>query len=262
VSPLILTYHAVESGHAPLCIEPVLFAAHVDVIAESGVRVMTIRELGAALASGALETDAVAITFDDGFVSVVETAAPLLEARGLAATLFCVAGHLGGTNDWPSALKGDYRSRLAGVLTLRELAANGFEIGSHGTDHTPLAGASEAVLRRELVDSRSFLEETLETPVSSYAYPYGALPGPPGRRLVEGTYDAACTTSLRRVSKGSELCALPRIDAHYIRRPDQLKRALEGRLGGYFRARGLIARARRTMAKDYTAERRHQGLAG
>lgn len=248
---LILTYHAVEIGRAPLCVDPELFEAHADVISESGVRSLTIRELASELRSGELEGMSVAITFDDGFASVAEAAAPMLSARGLTATLFCVAGHLGRTNDWPSAHDGSYRSRLASASALGELAARGFEIGSHGLEHAPLAGAPDPTLARETADSRRALESLVGAPVTSYAYPYGALPGTPGRRHVEATYAAACTTRLRRVSRATDPHLLPRIDAHYLRRPELLQRALEGRLGGYFRARDLTARARRTIAKDY-----------
>lgn len=248
---LILTYHAVEAGRAPLCIDPALFETHADVIAESGVPVLTIRELADSLRMGILGQSVVAITFDDGFASVIESAVPILAERNLPATVFCVAGHLGGENDWSSAHDGSYRSRLASASALAELAAGAFEIGSHGMEHTPVAGAPEPVLRREIVNSRQALEDALDTPVTSYAYPYGALPGSLGRALVADTYDGACTTSLRRVSEDTDPRQLPRVDAHYLRRPETLRRALEGGLSGYFRARNLAARARRTVVKDY-----------
>lgn len=247
---LIITYHAVEIGPSPLCIDPALFEAHADVIAETGVRSVTVRELAETRRATTSE-DMVAITFDDGFASAAEVAGSLLLERGLVATLFCVAGHLGGANNWPSARRDGYQSRLAGAAALAELAADGFEIGSHGMEHAPLAGAPEPVLRHEVVDSRRALEDAVAAPVTSYAYPYGALPGTLGRQLVAEAYDAACTASLRRISEDSDSHALPRIDAHYLRRPELLKRALEGRLGVYFRARGLAARARRSIVKDY-----------
>src|SRR5262249_23321631 len=97
---LVLTYHAVEEGTAPLCISPRLFAEHAAVIAAAGVPVLTVSELASALSAGELPPRAVAITFDDGCASVAEHAAPALAEHGLRATVFCVAGHLGGTNEW------------------------------------------------------------------------------------------------------------------------------------------------------------------
>ena len=252
---LILTYHAVERGRSPLCLDPALFAAHAEAIAASGARSLTVRDLASALRDGALEEDVVAITFDDGFASVAETAAPLLLDRGLTATVFCVAGHLGLLNYWQSARAGGYRARLADAETLSALERAGFEIASHGVEHAPLANASEEVARREVIDSRVALEQEVATGVTSFAYPYGAIPGPSARRLVEETYDAACTTKLGRVSPTGDLHTLPRVDAHYLRRPELLERALRGHLGGYLRARGLAARARRALVEDFVTSR-------
>ena len=248
---LILTYHAVEAGRPPLCVDPALFEAHADAIAESGARSLTVRELAAELSAGDLQGTIVVMTFDDGFASVAETATPILRERGLAATVFCVGGHLGGTSDWPSARNGSHRSRLASASVLIDLARAGFEIGSHGSEHAPLAGAPDSLLRNEVSGSRRELEDAVGAPVTSYAYPYGAMPWTLGRALVAETYDAACTTVLHRVSGTSDPHALPRIDAHYLLKPELLQRALDGRLGAYFLARRLAARARRTVRKDY-----------
>jgi len=247
---LILTYHAVEAGRSPLSFDARLFAAHADEIVASGLRSFTIRQLAEALHAG--DTDnAVAITFDDGFASVVETAVPLLLDRGLTATVFCVAGHLGGMNDWPSARSGGLRSPLASAHSLADPVRAGIEIGSHGVDHAPLQDTNEQVVRREAVDSKAMLEDALGTTVSSFSYPYGVLPTHPARGLVEQTYSAACTTALARVSRGADPLALPRVDAHYVRRPEFLHRVLEGRLDSYLRVRDALGRARRTIAKDY-----------
>jgi peptidoglycan/xylan/chitin deacetylase (PgdA/CDA1 family) len=249
---LILTYHAIEAGPAPLCTDPRRFEAQVDAVVESGAEVVTVRDLAERLRSGTLgEASTVVLTFDDGFTSVAETAAPLLRARNLPATVFCVAGHLGGSSDWETARNGGFRSRIASAEALRRLAAAGFELGSHGVDHSPLADASGPTLRREIVESRTALEDLLETQVTSFAYPYGAVPDRAGRELVAETYRAACTTVLGRIPAAGDPLRLARVDAHYLRDPDRLARALRGELGGYLFARGVAARARRTIVKDY-----------
>src|SRR6266508_1053237 len=188
---LILTYHAVEPGPEPLCVAPEQFRAHLDCIVDSGVRTVTISELAGALGAGMPAEPLVAITFDDGFASVVDTAAPMLAGRGLTATVFCVAGHLGGRNDWPSAHRGGYESPLADGGALAELARGGFEIGSHGKLHEPLVHGDEQVLQEEVVESQLTLQEAVGTPVRSFAYPYGAGPSPEAAHLVAATYAAA-----------------------------------------------------------------------
>jgi peptidoglycan/xylan/chitin deacetylase (PgdA/CDA1 family) len=55
---------------------------------------------------------------------------------------------------------------------LGELAAAGWEIGSHSWTHTSLR--SPAVkLPREIDESRQMLEELLDVPVETFAFPYG-----------------------------------------------------------------------------------------
>jgi peptidoglycan/xylan/chitin deacetylase (PgdA/CDA1 family) len=248
---LIVTYHAVEPGPAPLCIDPGLFKEHLDWLSASGARMMTVSELGTALERGDAPPGAVALTFDDGFASVVDEAAPLLVERGLVATVFCVSGHLGRRNDWATQPPGAPLRPLARARELRSLARAGFEIGSHGWDHAPLTGASESLARRELLDSKDALEHAIQAPVGSFAYPYGAAPSPAAEALVRRAYLAACTTSLGMARTGSDPFALPRVDCHYLRRPAMLRLAVSGSLGPYLEVRRLAARARRTVRKDY-----------
>ena len=49
----------------------------------------------------------------------------------------------------------------------------------------------------------------------------------------------------------SDVFALPRVDVHYLRRPELLGRAVGGGLRPYLRARSLGARARRLVKSDY-----------
>ena len=248
---LILTYHAIELGPAPLCLAPRVFEQHLDRIATAPVRTVGITELARAVASGGSPTGTIAITFDDGFASVAETAVPMLVAHGFTATVFCVAGHLGGCNDWPSARNGGYGSHLADTGVLRALTEAGVEIGSHGMTHCPLVADDPDLLRREIVESRAVLENALGVAVRSFAYPYGAGPSAAARRLVEETYDAACTTRISTVRPGVDVYGLPRIDAHYVSSPGRLEKALAGSLGPYLLVRGVGARARRAVRADY-----------
>jgi peptidoglycan/xylan/chitin deacetylase (PgdA/CDA1 family) len=238
---LLLTYHAVESGPPPLCLEPELFERHLDVIVESGATVLTVGALAAAIRSRQLPELAVAITFDDGYASVAGT----LAERGLVATVFCVAGRLGGWSDWPSRPASAPRLRLADAAQLGELAAAGWEVGSHGLEHDVLQDGSE------LAESRLLIQDAVGVPVRSFAFPYGVVPAGATPELMRAGYDAACTTRLALTDADSDPFALPRVDAHYLRRPALLRAALAGRLELYLRARAGGARLRRLARKDY-----------
>ena len=252
---LILTYHAVEAGPPPLCVDPDLFREHVDTLVDSGARALTLSELAAAARRDDIPERAVAITFDDGCASVARTAAPLLTERGLRATVFCVSGHLGGVTDWPTQPASVPVFELATAAELEELASMGIEIGSHGVEHFPLAFASEQRARDELLASKDALEQAVRAPVLSFAYPYGSPPSPSARALLREAYSAACGTRLGIMRRDSDILSLPRIDVHYLRRPELLGRAVTGGLRAYLRARALGARARRMLKSDYEPPR-------
>ena len=122
-------------------------SAQLDEIAASGARFVTVSALAERLAEpgGTL----VALTFDDGFASMLEHALPALAERDLPATVYCVADRLGGRNDWPSAHPGGFVSDLLSAGEVGKLAEAGIEVGSHGFLHAPLriAGASNSSRR-------------------------------------------------------------------------------------------------------------------
>jgi peptidoglycan/xylan/chitin deacetylase (PgdA/CDA1 family) len=248
---LVLTYHAIELGPAPLCIEPALFREHLDVIAEAPVRPVGLDRLAAELEAGGPVEASVAITFDDGYASVVRNAAPMLAERGLPATVFCVAGHLGGLNDWTTEPRSGARLRLASAGELGGVAAGGLQLGSHGLSHYPLSLADED-LEPEIVESRARLQHETGAAVRWFAHPYGSLPGARGRSIIERTYNGAVASGNRAVSQGTDRWRIPRVEVHYLRRPGLLRRTLEGR-GSYLAVRRVGAHARRLVRSDYEA---------
>ena len=247
---LILTYHRVDDGPPPLSVDPHLFERHLDCILEAGATVLTVTELASALKEGRVPDRALALTFDDGAASAVRVAAPILAGRGLTATFFCIAGYLGQQAAWPTLPAGVPRFQLATAAELTDLAARGFEIGSHTVTHPPLHRASPGLLEREVRQSREMLKDQTGLPISAFAYPYGISPPTSAMALVAESYDVACTGSNRLVGPGDDLLDLPRLDAHYVRSPAVLRRVLNGATG-YLATRRTLARVRRLMRQDF-----------
>lgn len=102
----------------------------------------------------------VRLSFDDGNASDRLIALPALQARGLRATFFVLAGRLGeqGSLD---------------VDDVRALRAAGMAVGSHGMDHRPWCGLAPAGLRRELVEARVRLADAVGAPITEAALPLG-----------------------------------------------------------------------------------------
>ena len=87
---LILTYHRVLAQPDPLLPDEPdaeTFAVQMDVL-RTYCNVLPLPEAVARLKSGSLPSRAACITFDDGYANNVEVAMPILEQRGMTATVF------------------------------------------------------------------------------------------------------------------------------------------------------------------------------
>lgn len=91
--PAILMYHRIaEDAFDPwgLAVEQAQFAQQLDWLAANRT-VMPLSEFARRQRDGRLPPDAVALTFDDGYSVALKFALPLLERRGLSATMFLPA---------------------------------------------------------------------------------------------------------------------------------------------------------------------------
>jgi putative peptidoglycan lipid II flippase len=187
----VLMYHSIARIDRDLnrvCVSPERFAQQLDWLHRNGLRGVSIRELYQAKERGAASR-LVGLTFDDGYRDFLTSALPILERYGFTATLFIVAGLLGGENDWD---KEGPRLPLLDKDELREVMARGIEIGSHGLSHVRLAGLDHATLTREVQDSRELLSVLLGEAVDGFCYPYGSLDGPAVRAVQEAGYAYGC----------------------------------------------------------------------
>lgn len=220
-------------------------------LASAGAAVLTVSDLVAALRAGELPDRAVALTFDDAFASVVSEAAPRLLRREWPATVFCVAAHLDGTNDWATQPPTAPRRPLASSADVARMARAGLEIGGHTMSHAPLGDLTGRALHDEVVGSRARLEEIAGTAVRGFACPYGDPPAGEARALVKATYDYSCGTRLNLTSPDADTYALPRVDAHYVRNPNVLERVVRGQGSAYLATRRAGARLRRLVVHDF-----------
>ncbi|MEV8401413.1 polysaccharide deacetylase family protein [Streptomyces niveus] len=167
----------------------------------------------------------VGLTFDDGYADFLTNAVPLLHRYEFTATVYVLPGRLGGTNEW------DTPGPSKPLLTedgIREAAAAGMEVGSHGLRHTDLTEADDTLLDEETRGSREALSAIIRKEVSGFCYPYGTV----DERAIAAVRDAGYRYAVG-ISPGplTGLFALPRV---HIGQEDTaprlfLKRALHGR---------------------------------
>lgn len=170
----ILMYHAI--GRAPaaairaLSVSPETFAEQMSLLAERGFTPVSTSCLAAAWRNGSpLPPRPVLITFDDGYLGVHEHALPLLRHHGFPSTVFVTTGWLRGAYE----IDGAALDTMLDWDQVRELFAEGTEIGGHSHTHPQLDQLPDDLLRFEVEHSRELVAEQLGFRPVSFAYPYG-----------------------------------------------------------------------------------------
>lgn len=240
----ILMYHSLDSSGSVVSVDPGTFRDQMACIANSGFRGIS---LSAAVSyyretNGSWPDRSVVLTFDDGFANVHKAALPVLVQRGFGATVFVVSGHMGGRNDWAPPPTGLGSREILTWQQAAELASADVEIGSHTQTHPDLRRCAPAEVERQMLASRTEIEDHLGFPVRSFAYPYGATSSL-AKEYASREFTAACTTVLKQVN-GDLLHSLPRIDMYYLRSTERLRRLLDGQLDVYLAVRRFGRTAR------------------
>ncbi len=213
---LVLTYHAIAAGPPPLHVAPRRLEDDLDRFSGAGFEAIPLERVVAYLRRedpghgvAPLPPRAFALTFDDGYRDFETHALPILERRGLPATLFVTAA------EDRCRLPGGLPKPLVALENLGAIADRGVEIGAHGLDHVDLTTLDDPVLDDALRRCRAVLEHHAGRAVTRFAYPYGHHDARV-RATVEAHYDSACTTRLAPVRPGDDPLAVPRLDAYYL----------------------------------------------
>jgi len=165
----------------------------------------------------------VIITFDDGYTCFDRNAWPALRQRGMTATVFLVAGQIGGTNAWDSA---ERQERLLDARRIRELRHEGVQFGSHSLTHVPLARLSARDAMHELAESRTRLGDLLDAPPDVFAYPFSNQSAEVRRLAREAGYLAAVRGGGRMNTRRTDPYGLRRIKPEPGTTIAQLRRIL------------------------------------
>lgn len=178
----ILMYHAVgtaipEDTQGRYTITPQAFSQQMTQLAGMNYGLVS---LGAELPK-----NGIAVSFDDGYKDNLVAAYPILKALGIPFTIFVSACNLDSTSDI-FLTRSDLQFLAKDPLVT---------IGAHGLSHTPLRQLRDADLARELIDSRSIIEDVIDKPVHGMSYPHGDY----DQRIIEAVMQAgylwaACST--------------------------------------------------------------------
>ena len=189
--PLVLMYHSIARyAEDPyrITVTPDRFEAQMRWLRRRGLRGVSMRTLLDRRAQGNA-AGLVGLTFDDGYADFADAVPHVLGRYGFTATVFAVAGRLGGTNEWD----GDGpRKKLMNSEQLRDLVTMGVEIGSHGMWHSHIPALPARTWPEEIIRSRETLEQIIQEPVTGFCYPYGDLDRKTITSVRAAGYDYAC----------------------------------------------------------------------
>ena len=170
----ILGYHDLAENlpETAMRIHTSKFRKQMEAIRQMGVKVITLEEFTAwKKGEGKLLENSILITFDDGWKSVYTDAFPILKEFGFPFTIFLYKNYVDGGG-----------KALTSPM-IQEMATSGASIGSHSVSHPyPLTVKSyrkkgpdpyDAYLRKEMGESKRFLESKFPVKVTTYAYPGG-----------------------------------------------------------------------------------------
>jgi peptidoglycan/xylan/chitin deacetylase (PgdA/CDA1 family) len=236
----ILTYHSIDDSGSPISLPMAVFKEHARWLASGRVRVLTLESLASAAES---DTDAVAVTFDDGFRNT-SGAIELLRDAGLDATIFVVTGQVGATNAWGGREQpGIPTLPLLDWNALGDHVRRGVRIEAHTRTHPSLITLSDAQIDTELHGCRDDLRARLGIDSVHLAYPYGDVNAQVVSRTSPG-FRFGYTTDVRTADYADPM-RVPRIDMYYFRASGAIANwgspAFARRLG-WIRARRRIRR--------------------
>jgi peptidoglycan/xylan/chitin deacetylase (PgdA/CDA1 family) len=237
--PVILTYHSIAEGPSPLEISSQIFAAQMQWL-KSNSQVVPLREIVDSLKERkTMPERAVVLTFDDGFLDFHAAAAPVLLRLGLPATVFLPTAFMGKTNAWAGQPAWVKPQPLMAWSHVRELAKQGIEFGSHSVTHPDLTKVSQAELAAELEKSKAEIQTQTGQHADYFCYPYGRW-NKSVRTPTARCYRGACSTGAGVVERDADPFGLPRVDAHYVRKPKWFEAMFTRRFENYVGMRRMI----------------------
>ncbi|MBN2045514.1 MAG: polysaccharide deacetylase family protein [Anaerolineales bacterium] len=205
VQALILLYHHVDpekpATRYSYNVHPEMFAQQMQLLDDLGYQTITASQLITAIREGALlPPRPVVITFDDGNLSVYQSAFPIMQAHGFFGVNYVVASWLGAQG-------------YLGAQELTEMRAAGWEVGSHSYTHRDLT-LDHSLAYGEIYQSRERIYDVLEIHVDTFAYPFGSIDPYLGDRTRKWGYSGAMGLGKSTTHSLNSLFYLQRIEVY------------------------------------------------
>jgi peptidoglycan/xylan/chitin deacetylase (PgdA/CDA1 family) len=231
----ILMYHSISENlfgrshpYYQINTPPKLFEQQIRWMRQAGYRGLGLTDMLDALKAGDDLSQAVVLTFDDGYRDFFTDAFPVIKQCGFTATVFLATDRIA-----------NKPMRIEGVEYLtwrevRELHSQGIDFGSHTVTHADLRSLTTDQIDFELGCSKETIEQNTGTLVASFAYPF-AFPEEDSdftRYLVDMLdnhgFENGVSTIIGRATRESHQFFLPRLPVNLWDDLHLLQAKLEG----------------------------------
>ncbi len=209
----ILLYHSIVNPNSaskyPNSISLPIFEKHLIWLKEMGYQSTTFSNLTNILENNIenINRKYILITFDDGLANNIENALPILTKHGFTAMIFAVVGRIGKDIDWGKSVG----LKLADINQLYNWINAGCEVGSHTLTHPQLTSISPDRVQKEIIESKSILENLFSRRIDHFCYPYGAFDSESFYAVKSAGYKTACTVLKGNKAKSGYELALSRV---------------------------------------------------
>lgn len=187
--PVLCYHNLAPQSKGRMILAAKVFEDQMRYLKNQGYRVINLKQFVEFVSlKRQLPRRSVLLTFDDGYRSFSQYAAPVLKELGFTATLFVYTDYVGaGGNAFNWA-------------DLKKLQQEGFDIQAHSKSHGDMVRAGnepaneyEKRLEAELMQPRALFQKNLGFAPDILAYPYGRQDDAVVRRAKERGYTAAFT---------------------------------------------------------------------
>lgn len=185
----ILSYHRFGAGKGKLSVAKRQFDEQMGYLKRNGYRVISLKQAIAFLqGEAAIPRRSVVLTIDDGYRSVYHIAYPVLKKYQFPATIFIYSDYIGkGGLNWRQMVE----MEASGLIS--------FQAHSKTHDNLTVRLASENLddykqrLKDEVRIPTELLKKRLNSPMLTFAYPFGAVNRPLVDELRRNGYEVGVT---------------------------------------------------------------------
>jgi len=214
----ILMYHSIESMPKStvmrsLHVPPRRFDFQMKMLKLLGYQALSLKKLKPYL-DGKKQGKVVGITFDDGYQNNLINAVPILLKYNFSATCYIVSENLGLSNTWDLD-KGITQRPLMTIDEIKSWLSFGMDIGGHTQTHADLTKISIKAAKREINTSKGDLENTFNTQVTDFCYPFGRFNDLISDLVKESGYLSATTMERGIVKSMTNRFMLPRMPINH-----------------------------------------------